>query len=71
MSLSQKGHKGSYNQPNSKKLMVTDLETNTSTYYDSINLAAKALKIGDSSILKNLNSLKGKPYKRRYVFRLL
>lgn len=43
MSLSQKGHKGSA-QPNAKKIMVTvDLETNSSTNYDSINKAAKAL----------------------------
>nr|YP_009072334.1 GIY-YIG endonuclease [Sclerotinia borealis]AHX82998.1 GIY-YIG endonuclease [Sclerotinia borealis] len=71
MSLSQKGHKGSFNQPNAKILMVTDLETNSSTYYDSINLAAKALNCGDSSILKNLKSKTGKAYKGRCVFKLL
>lgn len=71
MSLSQKGHKGSLNHPLAKKIMVNDLETNSSTCYDSINLAAKALNIGDSSILKNLKSKKGKAYKGRYVFKLL
>lgn len=71
MSLSQKGHKGSVNHPKAKKIMVTDLKTNTSICYDSVNLAAKALNCGDSSILKNLNSKKQKPYKGRYVFKLL
>lgn len=70
MSLSQKGHKGSA-QPNAKKIMVTDLETNSSTNYDSINKAAKALSCGDSSILKNLKSKNKNPYKGRYVFTLL
>jgi len=50
MSLSQKGHKGSTNHPRAKKIMVTDLVTNISTCYDSINLAAKALNCWDSSI---------------------
>ena len=54
MSASQKGHKGSFNQPDAQKLMVTDLETNSSTCYDSINLASKAVGCGHSSILKNL-----------------
>jgi hypothetical protein len=70
MSLSQNGHKG-YTQPNAKKIMVTDLETNSSTYYASINEAAKALSCRDCSILKNLNSKNKKPYKGRYVFILL
>lgn len=71
MSLSQKGHKGSFNQPKAKKIMVTDIETNSSTSYDSVNLAAKALNCRDSSILKNLKSKKNKAYKGRYVFKLL
>jgi hypothetical protein len=71
MSLSQKGHQGSLNHPKAKKLMVTDLETNSSTCYDSVNSAAKALNCRDSSILKNLKSKKNKAYKGRYVFKLL
>lgn len=70
MSLSQIGHKGS-TQSNAKKIMVTDLETNCSTNYDSINQAAKALSCGDSSILKNMKSKKKNPFKGRYVFTLL
>jgi hypothetical protein len=70
MSISQKGHKGA-NQPNAKKIMVTDLETNISTSYASINEAAKALSCRDCSILKNLKSKNKKPYKGRYVFILL
>jgi group I intron endonuclease len=70
MSLSQKGHKGSI-QPNAKKIRVTDLKTNSSTDYASMNEAAKVLSCPDSSILKNLKSKKGKPYKGRYVFELL
>jgi hypothetical protein len=71
MSLSQKGHIGSINNPKAKKIMVTDLETNSSVCYDSVNLAASALNCGDSSILKNLKSKKNKAYKGRYVFKLL
>lgn len=71
MSLSQTGHKGSLNHPKAKKIMVTDLETNSSTCYDSVNSAAKALNCGDSSILKNLKSKKNKAYKGRYVLKLL
>jgi len=71
MSLYRTGLKGAFNQPTSKKLRVTDLKTNTSTCYGSINLAAKALNIGDSSILKNLKSKTGKAFKGRYVFKLL
>lgn len=51
--------------------MVTDLETNCSVCYDSVNLAAKALNCGDSSILKNRKSIKNKAYKGRFVFKLL
>lgn len=69
MSVSQKGHKGS-SHPDAKKLMVTDLETNSSTCYDSVNSAAKAIGCGDSSILKNLKSKTGKAYKGRYIFKL-
>jgi len=60
MSISQKGHKGAA-QPNAKKIMVTDLETNISTSYASINEAAKALSCRDCSILKNLKSKNKKP----------
>jgi hypothetical protein len=38
MSLYRKGHKGSI-QPKAKKIMVTDLKTNSSTNYASINEA--------------------------------
>ena len=55
MSASQKGHKG-FIQLSSKKTMVTDLKTNCSSYYVSINAAAKALSCSDVSILKNLKS---------------
>lgn len=46
MSLSQIGHKGSINHPKAKKIMVTDLETNSSVCYNSLNLAASALNYG-------------------------
>ena len=71
MSSSQKGHPGSLNHPRAKKIRVTDLETNSSTCYDSVNSAAKALNCGDSSILKNIKSKTNKAYKGRYVFELL
>ena len=70
MSVSQKGHKGAA-QPNAIQIEVTDLETNTSTSYASINEAAKALNCPSASIRRNLNSISQKPYKGRYAFKKL
>lgn len=54
-----------------KQIEVTDLQTGISTVYNSINLAGKTLNVSHSSIINNINSKKQKPYKGRYVFKLL
>lgn len=61
----------SHSNPNIKKIEVTDIDTNIITIYHSINQAAKSLNCRDSAIHYNLNSKKQKPYKGRYVFKLI
>lgn len=51
-------------QPNRKKVTVTDLKTNVSTTYDSMGLAARALGIHESSIHKYFSRVQKKPYKK-------
>jgi hypothetical protein len=58
-------------QLNCKRIEVTDLQTGIHTIYNSINLAGLALNIPHSSIIYNIKSKKLKPYKGRYVFKLL
>jgi hypothetical protein len=50
------------------KVKVTDLETNISTTYDSINAAARALNIPQSRIIKYFAQNQKKPNEGRYVF---
>lgn len=57
--------------PNRIKLEVLYLDTEITTIYDSIRAAGKALNITYSSINYNLKSLKQKPYKGRYVFKMV
>jgi len=52
------------------KITVTDLQTNISTTYDSIGLAARALDIHDTIISKYSTRNEIKPYKNRYSFKL-
>lgn len=54
-----------------KGLEVTDIKTGVKTIYNSIHLAGLALNIGHSSILYSLKSKKLKPYKGRYIFKLI
>jgi group I intron endonuclease len=64
------GNTNSHNQPNSTKIMVTDLKTKEPPkIYDSINAVSKALNIPNSSIRANLKSKSQKPYKDQYVFK--
>jgi len=58
-------------QPNSIKIEVTDLRSaeKTSTYYNSINEAARALKIHKSVIGYYFSRNQQKPYKDQYIFK--
>jgi len=62
------GNTNSKNQPNSRQIEVTDIKNNTTTSYDSIHEAGRALKINESSIRSNLKSNSNKPYKNLYIF---
>lgn len=57
-------------QPKRIKITVTDLHTNTSTTYDSMGLAARALGINDTVISRYFSRDQLKPYKNRYTFKL-
>jgi len=59
------------NPSNRNKIEVFDKDTNQTTYYNSIREAAIALNCNHSSIMYNIKSTKQKPYKGRYVFKLL
>ena len=55
-------------QPTNIKIEVTDITNNTITSYDSINEAARALKIHKSVIDKYFSRNQTKPYKGKYTF---
>jgi hypothetical protein len=57
-------------QPTRMKVIVTDLETNISTSYDSIGLASRALGINDTVISRYFSRNQKKPYKNKYTFKL-
>ena len=53
----------------SQQIKVTDITNNTTTYYDSIREAARALNIPSyKSISKYFSNNKQKPYKGQYTF---
>ena len=52
----------------SQVIEVTDITNNTTTSYNSIREAARALNINESSIRRNLKSNSNKPYKKIYIF---
>jgi hypothetical protein len=52
------------------KIIVTDLETNISTCYDSIGLASRALGINDTVISRYFSRNQKRPYKNKYTFKL-
>ncbi len=68
MSASKMGNSNGKNHPNSLKIEVTDLEKDTSTIYNSMCEAAKALNILQSSISRYFKNNQKKPVKGRYVF---
>jgi hypothetical protein len=51
-----------------KAIKVLDKETNETTYYSSINEAAKALNIRQTNISQYLMRNQKKAYKGRFVF---
>jgi group I intron endonuclease len=68
MSASKVGNSYSKNQPNSLKIVVTDLELDTKTTYNSIRAAAKAINLQHSIISKYFKNNRIKPFRGRYVF---
>jgi hypothetical protein len=62
------GNSNGKNQPSSQKIEVTDLEEKTTTSYNSINEAARALDINPRRITDYFSRNQQKPYKRRYTF---
>jgi len=58
-------------QPSSKRLSVLDLETGVETTYHSIGEAARTLNLLLDSIRANMRSKNKKPYKGRYVFKII
>jgi hypothetical protein len=58
-------------QPSSKRLSVLDLETGVETTYHSIGEAARSLNLLLDSIRANMRSKNKKPYKGRYVFKIV
>ena len=64
----QSKHKNSLSQPNSIKIVVTDLELKTKTTFGSIREAARALNITQCVINNYFNRNQIKPSKGRYVF---
>jgi hypothetical protein len=63
------GNSNAKNHPNSIKIQVTDLELNTSTIYNSMREAARALNISIQGISLYFKNNQKKPLKGRYVFR--
>jgi len=56
----------------SQQIEVTDITNNTTTSYDSISAAAKALNLPSHKIISNyIIRNQNKPYKARYTFKKL
>jgi DNA invertase Pin-like site-specific DNA recombinase len=73
LSASLMGNHNGRNQPNAVKIEVLDLKLNTTTTYNSINEAARALNFPQSRISmyfkRNQYQYQKKPLNGRYVFR--
>jgi hypothetical protein len=69
MSASKMGNSNSKIQPNAQQILVTDLELNTKTIYNSMREAARALNISIQGISLYFKNNQKKPLKGRYVFR--
>jgi len=54
----------------SQVIEVTDIKNNTTTYYDSMHEAARALNLPNFSIIRNyIKNNQKKPYKGKYTFK--
>jgi len=54
----------------SQGIEVFEIKNNTTTYYDSINEAARALNISSHNIISNyIKNNQKKPYKGKYTFK--
>lgn len=53
--------------PTAQSVLVTELETNTTTTYPSARKAAIALNVSNSTIMNKLNGKNTLPYKNRYL----
>lgn len=58
-------------QPKRREVIVTDVETNISTPYNSICEAARALGIHETCIIRYFSRNQKKPYKKKYTFKLV
>jgi hypothetical protein len=56
---------------NTRKLEVTDIDTNEVTIYPSLTLAGEALGIRQSSISKYLAEKRSNPFRKKYIFKLI
>jgi len=51
-------------------VLRTDIKNNTTTYYDSMHEAARALNLPNFSIIRNyIKNNQQKPYKGKYTFK--
>ena len=71
ISASKMGNVYAENHPARKKIEVFDLETGTKNTYDSMNKAAKAINCSHQTISEYFKRNQIKPYKGRYVFKLV
>ena len=63
--------KRSLSNPLDIKVEVTDIENNTTVVYHSIGEAARTLNVYSSAIHYNLNSVNRKPFKGRYLLKII
>lgn len=72
ISASMFGKNSGKNQPNSVKIEVLDLETNKKTIFPSMTAAAKSLNISSHKTISfYFKNNQQKPYKARYIFRMV
>ena len=72
ISASMFGKNSGKNQPNSVKIEVLDLETNEKTIFPSMTAAAKSLNISSHKTISfYFKNNQQKPYKARYIFRMV
>jgi LAGLIDADG endonuclease/NUMOD3 motif/GIY-YIG catalytic domain len=55
----------------SQKIEVLDIKNNITTKYESISETISALKVGRTTLFRQLSSKNPKPYKNQYIFKRL